>query len=54
VDSKVWDPQRQQTLRLEGMTIIVIIIFIIVVVVVVKVTIKKNKKGVSNSSIRES
>ena len=59
MDSKVWDPQRQQTLRLEGITIIVIIIFIIVVVVVVvvvvvKVTIKKNKKGVSNSSIRES
>ena len=34
--SKVWDPQRQQALRMDGIIIIVIIIVIVVVVVVGK------------------
>jgi flagellar basal body-associated protein FliL len=31
----VWDPQRQQALRMDGIIIIVIIIVVVVVVVVV-------------------
>jgi hypothetical protein len=33
--SMVWDPQRQQALRMDGIIIIVIIIIVVVVVVVV-------------------
>jgi len=42
----VWDPQRQQTLRLEGIIIIVVGGGVgLVVVDDWKVTIKRNKKG---------
>ena len=37
----VWDPQRQQALRMDGIIIIVIIIIIVVVVVVVKEIMKR-------------
>ena len=49
--SIVWDPQRQQALRMDG--IIIIVIIIIIVVVVEKRKLKGNK-SVSNSSVRES
>ena len=40
--SMVWDPQRQQALRMDGIIIIVIIIIIVVVVdVVVVVVVEK-------------
>ena len=39
--SIVWDPQRQQALRMDGIIIIVIIIIIVVVVVVVVVVVEK-------------
>ena len=42
--SIVWDPQRQQALRMDGI-IIVVIIIIIVVVVVEKRKLKRNKIG---------
>ena len=48
--SIVWDPQRQQALRMDG---IIIVIIIIIVVVVEKRKLKGNK-SVSNSSVRES
>ena len=51
--SIVWDPQRQQALRMDGIIIVVIIIIIVVVVVVEKRKLKGNK-SVSNSSVRES
>jgi membrane protein DedA with SNARE-associated domain len=35
--SMVWDPQRQQALRMDGIIIIVIIIIVFVVVVVIVV-----------------
>ena len=47
--STVWDPQRQQALRMDGN-----IIIIIVVVVVVEKRKLKGNKSVSNSSVRES
>jgi t-SNARE complex subunit (syntaxin) len=34
--SMVWDPQRQQALRMDGIIIIVIVIVVVVVVVVVE------------------
>jgi len=49
--SIVWDPQRQQALRMDG---IVIVVIIIVVVVVEKGKAIKEIKIVSNSSVRES
>jgi len=39
--SMVWNPQRQQALRIDGIIIIVIIVIIIIVVVVVVVVIGK-------------
>jgi heme/copper-type cytochrome/quinol oxidase subunit 2 len=60
MDSMVWDPQRQQALRMDGIIIIVIIIIVVVVVFLFflllllwKEKFKRNK-GVSNSSVRES
>ncbi len=55
----VWDPQRQQALRMVGIIIVIIIIIIIVVVVVVVVVVvkinnEKEIKMVSYSSVRES
>jgi hypothetical protein len=37
MDSIVWDPQRQEALRMDGIITIVIIIIIIIIVVVVVV-----------------
>jgi len=42
----VWDPQRKQALRLEGIIIIIVVVVVVVVVVVDwKVTITRNNKG---------
>jgi len=41
LESIVWDPQRQQALRMDGIIIVVIIIIIIVVVVVKKEIMKR-------------
>jgi membrane protein DedA with SNARE-associated domain len=37
--SMVWDPQRQQALRLEGIIIVVIVVIIIIIIIAVVVVV---------------